>query len=243
MLEGARREAGLLGELAARGGLGLLARAPARRPAAPASAAQRVPVLAHEHDVALARHGQHLDEAAHDHHREGEAAAVRRLDVVLLDAADAVVDDAPGVDGPGDRGLRRGSCGSLRGDDGSRLMARWRSLGGQRAHCARSTAIPPPSMTAPRRKLPRRSALARRQQSLRSCRQAPPLLRRSAQGSLTLNNWSRCWRPSCRARLGGLTCVPARGRAGSPRWTCRCGRRPRPAGRPPPPPCARRRRP
>ena len=45
---------------------------------------------------------------------------------------------------------------------------------------ARSRTTPPPSMTAPRRKLPRRSALAGWLQSLRSFRQAPLFVRRRA---------------------------------------------------------------
>ena len=97
-----------------------------------------------------------------------------------------------------------------------------RRSGAQRAHCARSRATPPPSMTAPRCKEPRRCALARppagrsaatimgarprtAARSLR--RQAPTLLRRCGAGPRShLHNWRRCWRPStafcgCRALL------------------------------------------
>ena len=70
------------------------------------------------------------------------------------------------------------------------------SSGGHGAHCARSTATPPPDMeTAARRKEPRRSALARRQQSLRSWWTSTSL--RSARGSLTpsitARSARRCW--------------------------------------------------
>ena len=131
---------------------------------------------------------------------------------------------------------------------GGRRSPGWRRVvGDQRAHCARSRAIPPPSMTAPRRKVPRRSALAGRQQSLRSIDKRSAHFAPRRAGS-HLHNWLRCWQawrardlrallPATRSRLAsrlaaGPQPAPSAPRARRPSASsCRPARRPPPARR------------
>ena len=113
--------------------------------------------------------------------------------------------------------LRRGGCGSLAtmitASAASAALARCGH--GARSFVARSRATPPPSMTAPQHitavllRSRRRAAVA----SLLST--SAPLLRRSAQRRLTLNNWSRSWRGMDRQRDEPAHCPPALLRAGA----------------------------